>query len=130
MHLLSEANGQAARVLPEDDNVKGKTMPRDTNTTPNFNITLNDPIFGKGTVTAYTGTAGNTAVLPIDCNAVYVWCTTDAHVKVGVSATATTADMALPASTPMVLPVHLAGSRVSAIQVSSGGNLMCMPLYK
>lgn len=100
-------------------------MPRDTGTTPDKYATLLDPIYGQGSVTAFTGTAGSTSTLHKDCNTVYVWTTVAAHVKVGVSATATTADLPVPANVPVVLPVWAPGSRVSAIQVSggSGGNL-------
>src|SRR5688572_20561918 len=100
-------------------------MPRDTGTYPSTEATINDPIYGSGTVTAFTGTAGNTATLPVNCNAVFVYCTTAAHVKVGVTAVAAvTVDMAIPANFPIVLPVWASGSRVSAVQITggSGGN--------
>jgi hypothetical protein len=62
---------------------------------------------------------------------VLVWCTTDAYVKVGPSATATTADTPIPANTPVAFWVADASGapwRVSAVQVSSGGTVYAKPL--
>lgn len=91
-------------------------------------LTTNQPNYGQGTVTSYTGTAGTAAALVPGSQAVWIMCTTAAYVKVGVSATATTADFPLPANFPIVLPVPSEGCRVSAIQVASGGNLHVIPL--
>ncbi len=93
--------------------------------------TINNPIYGTGSTTAYTGTAGTTATLPTQCGAVWVFCSTAAHVKVGVSATAVVdVDMAIPGGVPVVLPVWKEGSRVSAVKVTGGtdGSLYVMPL--
>lgn len=98
---------------------------------PDYSATMNNPIYGSGTTTAYTGTAGNCAVLSPNCQAVFVWCSTAAHIKVGVTAVATVdVDMAIPAGIPIVLPVNIPLSRVSAVQVTggSGGNLYVMQL--
>lgn len=96
-----------------------------------FTSTMINPISGSGTTTAYTGTAGNTAALGQGCASVFVWCTTAAHVKIGVTAVAAVdVDIAIPANTPISLPVTAAGSRVSAVMVTggSGGNLYVMQL--
>lgn len=97
--------------------------------------TIRRPIYGKGSVTAYTGTAGTSGALPDGCGAVAVLCTTLAHVKVGVDPTATTADLTVAANVTYVLPIEKPtnpGSdgaiKVSAVQVASGGNLHVMPL--
>lgn len=92
---------------------------------PNLFQTIRAPIFGTGSVTSYTGTAGATsAINQPGVNAVWVLCTTAAYVKVGVSATATSVDWPVAANVPVIIPVEAEpGFRVSAIQVASGGNL-------
>ncbi len=100
--------------------------------TADASATLNDPMYGYGTTTAYTGTAGVTAALVQGAQAVWVVCSTAAHGKIGVGATAVVdVDMAVPANTPVALPVKVIGSRVSAVMVTggSGGNLYVMPLF-
>jgi hypothetical protein len=96
------------------------------------------PIWGKGQVVAYTGTAGTiTNILPEGCYAVLVICTTFAYVKVGVDPTATTADLPVPANVATIIPIvdepkaivgGAAGLKVSAVQVAAGGNLHVIPL--
>jgi len=88
------------------------------------------PIYGKGSVTAFTDTAGSTAVLPVGCTAIWVLCTAAAYVKVGVYATATSVDLPLPANTPFLISLdgEPEAQRVSAVQISTGGNLHVMPL--
>jgi len=87
---------------------------------------------GPGQVVAYTGTAGTIAnALPPSATFVWVFVTTIAHVKVAKgSPTATTADIPLPASYPVKIP--LPGNdgtyKVSAIQSASGGNLHVCPV--
>lgn len=79
---------------------------------------------------AYTGTAGNTATFKPGPGAVLVWATSDAYIRVGESAVATTADLPIPAYTPMVLAVPKgtgASWRVSAIQISAAGTVYAKP---
>ena len=82
---------------------------------------------GPGAVVAYTGTAGSISQA-VRGSCVMVWCSTDAYVAVG--ATATTSATPLPAFTPIFLPLNPNMDKgqtpsvlVSAIQVSGGGNL-------
>lgn len=86
---------------------------------------------GSGQVVAYTGTAGTIAnPLPNTAKAVMIFCTSIAHVKVGASPTATTADIPVPASVPIIVPLDLNNGdiKVSAIQSAAGGNLHVQPL--
>lgn len=89
-----------------------------------------DPSMAAQTQT-YTGTAGNTANFNPGPAGVLVWCTTDAYVKIGEVAIATTASTPIPAYTPVcfrVPPGSNAPWRVSAIQVSAGGSVFAKPL--
>lgn len=93
-------------------------------------ITTRTINYGQAQSVAYTGTAGTVSNgLPQGCPAVMVWTTTAAHVKVGVSPTATTGDLPIPANIPIVLPIQPAATadgglvKVSAIQISAGGTL-------
>jgi len=87
---------------------------------------------GPGQVVAYTGTAGTIAnALPPSAEFVWVFVTSIAHVKVAKgSPSATTADIPLPASFPVKIP--LPGNdgtyKVSAVQSATGGNLHCCPV--
>ena len=92
--------------------------------------TMHQPIFGKGSVTAYTGTAGTTGFLPEGAKAVWVLTTTAAYVTVGTSPTAASTDLPLPANIPFIIRLEQPSEslKVSAVQVSSGGNLHVMPL--
>lgn len=90
----------------------------------------NDASFAADTV-AYTGTAGNTDPWPSGPNAVLVYCTTAAYVKVGVGVTATVASTPLPANTVAIFSVPNpdgAPWRVSAIQIATGGDLYAKPM--
>jgi hypothetical protein len=84
---------------------------------------------GPGQVKAYTGTAGTIDnPLPQGAQAVWVFCTSIAHVKVsydGAGTAATTADFPVPASVPVKIPLQpgKTGVKVSAIQSAAGGNL-------
>jgi hypothetical protein len=85
----------------------------------------------SGANVAYTGTAGSTTTFNPVQPAVYVYVTTDAYIRVGEGVTATTADLPVPAYTPVVLQVPKGtGSpwRVSAIQVAAGGTLYVKPV--
>lgn len=91
---------------------------------------LDDAQFTARTA-SFTGTAGSTDSWPAGPQGVVVWTTTAAYIRVGSDATATTADMPIPANTPIPFEVP-AGTgapwRVSAIQVSSGGTLYAKPI--
>lgn len=89
------------------------------------NFVIRTPMYGTGTKTAYTGTAGS-ATVPGNTQSVLVWVSSVAFVRVG--AVATTADLPLPLNAPIILPVPNnlstgAPITVSAIQDSAGGNL-------
>lgn len=91
---------------------------------------LDDAQFAAQTVT-YTGTAGSTTGWPAGPQGVAVYCTTDAYVKVGEGATATTASTPIPANTLVPLKVPQgAGApwRVSAIQIAAGGSVFAKPI--
>lgn len=103
----------------------------------NLTLVLRRPMYGKGLSVAYTGTAGTTGVLPQQANSVMLWCTTAAWVAlVGTSSgVATTADVPIPANTPIILPVERPTSPgtdpniwVSAVQVAAGGTLYVVAL--
>lgn len=86
---------------------------------------------GPGQVKAYTGTAGVIDnPLPLGANAIWVFCTSIAFVKVGDSPTATAADFPVPASVPVVIPIDVNNGniKVSAVQSAAGGNLHVAPL--
>lgn len=72
---------------------------------------------------AYTTTAGTiTNAVGSQTRAVRVVVTSAAHIAIGTAPTATTADVYLPADTPEYFQIS-PGEKVSAIQVSAGGNL-------
>jgi len=72
---------------------------------------------------AYTGTAGTVAnVCTAGVQKVRVVATTACYITIGVSPTATTAGIYLPADTPEYFTIS-AGEKVSAIQLSAGGTL-------
>ena len=71
---------------------------------------------------AYTGTAGNSAAIGSQTHKVRVVVTSDAFVAIGSGATATTSSMFVPANRPEYFLCR-PGERVSAVQVSAGGNL-------
>lgn len=88
-------------------------------------------VAGSGQVVAYTGTAGTIAnAIPVGAKGVWVFVTTIAHVKVGASPTATTADIPLPASVPILIPIenNTGDIKVSAVQSAAGGNLHVQPV--
>lgn len=95
-------------------------------------MTIRNPMYGHGTVTAYTGTAGTRAVLPAGCQSVWVMCTTAAYVRVGVDPTAVATDFPVAANVGYVLPLRAdtpsESQKVSAVQVAAGGNLHVIPL--
>ena len=93
-------------------------------------VPLNDAQWGAQTV-AYTGTAGTVTGWPYGPGSVWLFCTTDAYVKVGSGVTATTANLPVPARVAVRIPVpkeeNVATWTVSAIQISSGGTLFAKP---
>lgn len=98
-----------------------------------MNISYTDVIkpAGPSQVVAYTGTAGTIAnPLPAGAAGVWVFCTSIAYVKVGASPTATTADIPVPASWPVLIPIENNNGdiKVSAIQSAAGGNLHVLPV--
>lgn len=70
---------------------------------------------------AYTGTAGNSTACPSECKIVRIVCTTDAHIRIGVAATAVATDQFCQAKTEYFFGID-GGERVSAIQDAAGGN--------
>ena len=91
---------------------------------------LNDSGFATQSV-AYTGTAGSTTGWNAGPQGVLVWSTTDAYIRVGEGATATSADTPLPANTPVPIAVpNGTGAvwRVSALQLSAGGTVYAKPI--
>lgn len=75
---------------------------------------------GASQTDAYTGTAGTSDAVGAQTYAVSITTTTAAYVAVG--STATSGDHYLPANTPLIVQCS-PGQTVSAIQVSTGGNL-------
>jgi hypothetical protein len=75
---------------------------------------------GASQTVAYTGTAGTSSAVSAQTYAVRVVVTTAAFVS--LDGTATTSDVYVPANTPEVFQIS-PGDTVSAIQVSTGGNL-------
>jgi hypothetical protein len=83
---------------------------------------------GPAASVAYTGTAGD-ITQTVRGSSVMVWCTTDAYICSGSTATSTTGTP-MPAFTPIWLPLPASinqgdGGKVvaSAIQITSGGTL-------
>jgi hypothetical protein len=95
--------------------------------TPNFTIaTL--PVAGNINV-AYTGTAGVTAATGLNTTCVRVVSTTDCFIEISVAGTAALAASGtyLPALTPEYFSCQ-PSSKVSAIQVSTGGTIYVTPI--
>lgn len=91
---------------------------------------LADAVYTARTA-SYTGTAGSTDPWQAGPQGVVVWCTTNAHVRVGEDVTATTADTPLPAGVPVAFKVPEgtgAPWRVSAIQTAAGGTVYAKPI--
>tara|TARA_R110000787_G_scaffold2997_3_gene11421 strand:+ start:149 stop:457 length:309 start_codon:yes stop_codon:yes gene_type:complete len=94
---------------------------------------LYDTAYPARTIT-YTGTAGVTGTWPAGPQAIYLFCTTAAHVSVGEGVTATIATgIPIPANTPVVLKVPGGTGalwRVSAIQIATGGSVYAKPINR
>lgn len=74
-------------------------------------------------VKAYTGTAGTIDnAISSGITVIRVWLSTAGYIAIGAAPTATTSDIPMPANTPEYFVVP-PGSKVSAIQSASGGNL-------
>ena len=91
---------------------------------------LSDADYPARTV-SYTGTAGSTGTWNPGPQGVVVWSTTECYISVGVGVTATTSSTPIPAYTP--IPFYVTNNsggpwRVSAIQVSTGGDIYCKPI--
>lgn len=92
----------------------------------------NDASFASQTA-AFTGTAGSTTGWPAGPQGVLIFATTACYVRVGEGVTATTSDTPIPANTPIAFVVPRgtgATWRVSAIQISAGGNVYAKPINK
>lgn len=95
-------------------------------------VALEDAVYPAQTV-PYTGTAGNTTGWPGGTGAigVLIYTSTDAFVKVGEGAVATTSSTPIPAFVPIVfkVPQGTGTWRVSAIQNAAGGTVFAKPVY-
>ena len=79
---------------------------------------------------AYTGTAGVIDnAISNGITVVRVWLSTAGFIAIGAAPTATTSDIPMPANTPEYFIVP-PGSKVSAVQSSSGGNLFVTEMSK
>lgn len=91
---------------------------------------LNDSGFATQNA-SYSGAAGSTTGWNAGPQGVLVWSTTDAYVRVGEGATATSADTPIPAYTPIpitVPPGTGAVWRVSALQIGVSGTVYAKPI--
>ena len=80
---------------------------------------------------AFTGTAGSTGTWAAGPQGVVVWADQPCYVVVGEGVTATTSATPIPAYTPIPfkVPQGTGGQwRVSAIQISTGGNVYAKPI--
>jgi hypothetical protein len=91
--------------------------------------TFGQPLPAATINVAYTGTAGTTAATSLNTQAVRVVSTTDCFIEISVAGTAALAASGtyLPALTPEYFTC-LPGSKVSAIQVATGGTIYVTPL--
>lgn len=94
--------------------------------TPNQN--MGTPMPAKSIKVAYTETAGTTAAVDSNANAVRVISTTDCFIEITAAGTAAVADtgLYLPALTPEYFACP-PSAKVSAIQVSAGGTIYVTP---
>ncbi len=95
--------------------------------------TLGSPVPAGSVKVAYTGTAGTTVAIAgtstVDQNVIRVIATTDCFIEITLAGTAAVADtgMYLPALVPEYFSCP-ASSKVSAIQVSTGGTIYVTPM--
>ncbi len=88
------------------------------------------PLYGQGGTFAYTGTAGASSAFTGRVSGVWVYCTSAAWGRVGVGVTATATDFPIPANQMVFIPVPndaQGNSRLSVVQVSSGGDAFFIP---
>lgn len=91
---------------------------------------LSDSTFPAKTV-AFTGTAGATGTWAAGPQGVVIFATSACYVAVGEGVTATTSSTPVPANTPIpfIVPAGTGAPwRVSAIQVSTGGDVYAKPI--
>lgn len=84
-----------------------------------------------GKTVSYTSTAGSTGAWDPGPQGVIVWSTTACYVAVGEGVTATTSSTPIPANTPIPFTVPQGTGApwiVSALQVSTGGDVYCKPI--
>lgn len=80
---------------------------------------------GVSDVVAYTGTAGQSVVVPANIHDVRIVCTSNAWITIGTDPTATAADNSLYMPAGVVEYFHITpGQKVSAVQDSAGGNMV------
>ena len=87
--------------------------------------TVGSPVPGASVTVAYTGTAGTTSAVGgtslVDDNIIRIVATTDCFIEIGLAPTAV-------ANTGMYLCALVPESKVSAIQVASGGSIYVTPM--
>lgn len=93
---------------------------------------VRQPVYGQGGTFTYTGTAGNSSGLTGGISGVWVYCTTDAYVRLDSAAAAATTDWPIPSYQMVWIPVPdpLTTSspvRLSAVQQSTGGSAFFIP---
>lgn len=81
------------------------------------------------TPVAYTATHGVSAPVGAGCNVVRVTCTTAAFIAFGTAPVATANDVPMQAGVPEYF-ICSPNSKVSAVQVASGGNLSVVECTK
>lgn len=82
-------------------------------------------------VATFSATAASTAGWNTGPEGVMVWSDEPCYVKVGVGAVATANDTPIPPMTPIPFKVPITATgiwRVSALQISTGGNVYCKPI--
>ena len=92
--------------------------------------TLSQTVYPAKTA-AYTGTAAATGTWAAGPQGVMVWSSTDAYIEVGEGVTATTSSTPIPAYTPIPFAVPSGSGApwyVSALQISTGGNVYAKPI--
>lgn len=89
--------------------------------------TIARPQGGKSVTVAYTGTHGVTSALPETTTGIRVVCTTDAFIEIGLAPVAVAnTGLLMIANIPEYFPAY-PNEKVSAIQLSAGGNLYVTP---
>lgn len=95
----------------------------------NVDFTVGMPVPAGSVTVAYSGTAGTTAALPYSSNVLRLFATTDCFVEITQAGTAAVANTGMYLVGGVPEYIHcLPKSKVSAIQVSSAGNLYVTPM--